>query len=358
MVRQNNFDEATMRRAFEVTERNARNQNQIISDILDVSRIITGKLHLNLQPVALASLVEAAVETVRPLLAAKNLSLTLDLAGDDAMIAGDAERLQQIVWNLLTNAVKFTPDGGEIAVRLRRAETDALLTVADNGDGIEPDFLPFVFDRFRQADGKTNRRHGGLGLGLAIVRHLTEMHGGSVRVDSGGAGSGARFTIRLPLEARQSAAGENDLKESLIAVEGDAPGGEAPRRRLEGIKILVVDDEPDALELTRFILAEEGAIVATANSADGAFALLLHAGEEIDFLISDIGMPEKDGYELIRTIRERAAQLDRPLKTVALTAYAGEKDKRRALEAGFHAYLPKPVEPPALIEIISDLHSI
>jgi PAS domain S-box-containing protein len=198
MVRQNNFDEATMRRAFEVTERNARNQNQIISDILDVSRIITGKLHLNLQPVALASLVEAAVETVRPLLAAKNLSLTLDLAGDDAMIAGDAERLQQIVWNLLTNAVKFTPDGGEIAVRLRRAETDALLTVADNGDGIEPDFLPFVFDRFRQADGKTNRRHGGLGLGLAIVRHLTEMHGGSVRVDSGGAGSGARFTIRLP----------------------------------------------------------------------------------------------------------------------------------------------------------------
>ncbi len=355
MVRQSKYDVETMRRAFEVVERNARNQNQIISDILDVSRIITGKLNLNLQPVELSPIIYAAVDTVRPAIDAKRISLETRLEPDIETVTGDGDRLQQIIWNLLSNAVKFTPEDGEIEIALRYRSENAEITVTDNGSGIEPGFLPFAFDRFSQADGKTTRKHGGLGLGLAIVRHLVELHGGGVSVRSGGTGQGSTFTVRLPLKTRRinSGAGDADVSETDSAMFSESES--VPSRLLDGLKILVVDDEQDALELVAFILTDQGAEVFTADSVDEA--LEIFERENLDVVISDIGMPEKDGYELIREIKEREAGQNRRIPTLALTAYARKEDNRRALESGFEAYLPKPVEPTLLVEKIIELIS-
>ncbi|HEY8560825.1 MAG TPA: ATP-binding protein [Pyrinomonadaceae bacterium] len=350
-VRQNNYNPEIMRRAFEVVERNARNQNQIISDILDVSRVITGKLNLNLQPVELSSAVLAAVDTVRPAIEAKGIRLATRLDPDAETIVGDADRLQQIVWNVLSNAVKFTPEGGSIEIALRYGKDAAEITVSDNGIGIEQDFLPYVFDRFRQADGRMNRRHGGLGLGLAIVRHLTELHGGTVFAESAGPGRGAGFTLRFPLKTRGADAARNGSEGVDDASKAAASAEESSRRRLTGMKILIVDDQPDALELTAFILAEQSAEVFTASSVDDA--LRIFAAEKLDALISDIGMPEKDGLELIREIKARQnVSAASGMPTIALTAYAREEDGRQVLEAGFDMYLPKPVEPSELIEAV------
>jgi PAS domain S-box-containing protein len=352
-VRQNNYNGEIMRRAFGVVERNARNQNQIISDILDVSRIITGKLNLNLQAVELSTAILAAIDTVRPAIDAKGINLKSLLEPDAETVIGDADRLQQIVWNLLSNAVKFTPEGGVIEIALRYSQDCAEITVSDNGMGIEPQFLPFVFDRFRQADGRMNRRHGGLGLGLAVVRHLTELHGGRVSAESGGPGQGATFTVRFPLKSRALQASHNGSVNFGTTAEEGFAGKEAPRRRLEGLKILVVEDQPDALELAAFILTEQGAKVFTADSADKA--LETYETETLDVIISDIGMPEKDGLDLIREIKARFDSTNRRVPTIALTAYARAEDSRQVLEAGFDKYLPKPVEPSKLIETIIEI---
>lgn len=351
MVRQNNYNTEIMRRAFEVVERNARNQNQIISDILDVSRIITGKLNLNLQPVELSAAVQAAIDTIRPAADAKRIRLETDFEPDAEMITGDADRIQQIVWNLLSNAVKFTPEAGRIEIASRFSDRYVEISVADDGSGIKPEFLPFVFDRFSQADGKMNRRHGGLGLGLAIVRHLTELHGGSVSVQSAGEGHGSIFTVRFPLKLRFADTDKNGSEDSDNQAEAISETGGKPAGRLEGLRILVVDDEPDALELSAFILTDQNALVFTAESVDQA--LEIFAAETLDAIVSDIGMPEKDGLDLIQEIKARSDGQITP--TVALTAYARKEDSRRVLEAGYDAYLPKPVEPEKLIETVLEI---
>ena len=338
MVRKSGFEMETMRRAFEVVERNSRNQNQIISDILEVSRIITGKLNLNLRPLPMTTIIRAAIDTLYPAIEAKHINLETNLEPDTAKVSGDGDRLQQVIWNLLSNAAKFTPDGGTIQITLFYRDNFAEITVTDSGDGIEKDFLPFVFDRFRQADGGATRRHGGLGLGLAIVRNLVELHGGSVSVKSEGSGKGAAFTVRLPVKT-----------EDTETVTPSDNADNAPHGILEGLKILVVDDEPDALELVAFILKGEGAWVFTADSVDKA--LKIFDEKPIDAVVSDIGMPEKDGYDFISEIKKRTAQIP----TVALTAYAGEEDGKRVLQAGYHAYLPKPLEPSELIETIAEI---
>jgi PAS domain S-box-containing protein len=351
MVRQNKFNPEIMRRAFEVVERNARNQNQIISDILDVSRIITGKLNLNLQPIALSSVVAAAIDTVRPAIDAKGIRLETRLEPDADTVTGDADRLQQIIWNLLSNAVKFTPEAGHIQIALDYGNDYAEITVADDGSGIEPEFLPFVFDRFSQADGKMNRRHGGLGLGLAIVRHLSELHGAAVSAASDGGGTGSTFTVRFPLRTGQTET--NGSKNGESGTGAVSVFEKAARGQLAGLRILVVDDEPDARDLTAFILTDQQALVLTADSVDKA--LSIYETERLDALVSDIGMPEKDGLELIRELKSRAGKQNPRVPTLALTAYAREEDSRQVLEAGFDAYLPKPVEPSKLIETIVEI---
>ena len=337
MVRKSGFDTEIMRRAFEVVERNSRNQNQIISDILEVSRIITGKLNLNLRPLPMTTIIRAAIDTLYPAIEAKHIRLETNLEPDAAKVIGDGDRLQQVFWNLLSNAVKFTPVGGTVEIALNYRDNFAEISVTNSGDGIEKKFLPFVFDRFRQADGGANRKHGGLGLGLAIVRNLVELHGGSVSVKSEGSGTGAAFFVKLPLRAKDAeAAADTEKTEN------------APRGLLDGLRVLVVDDEADALELVAFILGGEGARVFTADSVDKA--LEIFDKESLDAIISDIGMPEKDGYHFIKEIKKRTAQTKQKITTIALTAYAGAEDSKRLLKAGYQTYLPKPLEPSELIE--------
>jgi PAS domain S-box-containing protein len=348
IARKNESDAKTMQRAMEVIERAARNQNQIISDILEVSRIITGKLQLNLQSANLSTIIQTAVDTLRPAIDAKEIELKMQSPAVETIIIGDADRLQQVFWNILSNAVKFTSDGGKIEVSLEQHGRFAEITVKDNGGGIEPDFLPFVFDRFRQADGKMNRKHGGLGLGLAIVRHLTELHGGQVSAESKGLGTGATFTVRLPLKPAQTKAKRKGAK-FAVQEDGFSEQIDTAPQKLAELKILVVDDEPDSLELASFILSENGAEVFTAASVDEA--LQIFERENLDLLISDIGMPERDGYELIMEIKLRNDNIP----TLALTAYAREIDEKRLLHAGYRAYLPKPLDPARLIEKVLDL---
>jgi PAS domain S-box-containing protein len=350
MLRSNRFDEAALTRALETIERNAKNQKQIIEDLLDVSRIITGKLRLEIRPVELASLIEAAVESLRPAAEAKEVRLQKVLAADLEPIAADPARLQQIIWNLLSNAIKFTPRGGRVQIRLEHVDAHAEISISDTGQGISPEFLPFVFDRFRQADSTTTRKHGGLGLGLAIVRHLVELHGGTVKAESEGAGQGSTFTVTLPpLPVYQTAAAEAD-KPRVIA---DSPPAFDCAERLDGLKILAVDDEADTCELLRAALTECGAQVTTARSAQDALVAL---GRLLpDVLISDIGMPDEDGYELIRRVRRLPAANGGETPAVALTAYAGVEDRLRVLREGYQMHVPKPVELAELIAVVASL---
>jgi PAS domain S-box-containing protein len=324
-------------RALEVIERNASLLTQIISDLLDVSRIVTGKLSLEIAPVELGPVIEAALTSIAGPAEAKGVTLHADLREPSTVVRGDAFRLQQVVWNLVSNAIKFTPPGGRVDVSLSARDTRAEVVVSDTGQGMDPAFVPCLFERFRQADASSTRRHGGLGLGLSIVKHLVELHGGEVRAASDGPGRGARFTVVLPRSAAPLSAG------AAPARAADAP--------LAGARVLVVEDEPDAQELVKRLLEEQGARVVTASSAGEALAAVEERPPDV--MISDIGMPGMDGYELIRRVRANAAAHDVP--AVALTAYARPEDRTRALESGYQAHLAKPVVPAELLATVARL---
>ncbi len=335
-------------RAVDSIERNARIQVRLIEDILDGSRIITGKLQIQMTPLDLTTLVQAAVDAVRASADAKRIALTVQVDAAAARVSGDPERLQQVIWNLVNNAIKFTPKDGAVDVALARVGTDVQLTVRDTGEGIAADFLPHVFERFRQAEGSTSRRYGGLGLGLALVRHLVEAHGGTVRAESDGPGRGSVFTVMLPVRAVFSEPAPARPEAAA------APVPFVPRAAdLTGATVLVVDDEADARDLVATALRSKGAEVITAANASDALSLI--AARPFTAMVSDIGMPTSDGYELIRRVRTVAGARGHHLPAVALTAYSREEDRRRALEAGFQAYVAKPVEPDELVAIVSRL---
>ncbi|HXG65548.1 MAG TPA: ATP-binding protein [Blastocatellia bacterium] len=353
MLRAQKQDAASLARGLEVIERNARLQAQLIEDILDVSRIITGKLRLRLRPTRLAPVVHQAVEAARPAARAKGIHLEEALDYSVGAVSGDPDRLQQVVWNLLSNAIKFTPKGGRVEVRLQRRDAEARITVSDTGQGISADFLPYVFDRFRQADASTTRKHGGLGLGLAIVRHLVDMHGGAIHAESAGEGQGATFTVSLPL--MNPAAPKDNFAdrahELRTTITGRAPFESLPA--LDGLRVLLVDDDRDTLQVLQLFLAGSGADVRTADSAPAALETLEHY--KPDVLVSDIAMPEEDGYALIRKVRALPPERGGDVPAVALTAMTRVEDRARALSAGFQMFVPKPVEPAELLQAIADL---
>ncbi|HEY9282801.1 MAG TPA: PAS domain S-box protein [Pyrinomonadaceae bacterium] len=352
MLRTSAFDEQATAKALETIERNARAQARLVEDLMDVSRIITGKLRLDVRPVDLAPVIEAAADAVRPASGAKGIGLRVALDPRAGPVSGDPVRLQQVVWNLLSNAVKFTPRGGRVEVRLGRTGSHVEMSVGDDGVGIEPEFLPHVFDRFRQADQRITRQHGGLGLGLAIVRHLVELHGGTVRAESAGLGRGTTFTVVLPAAPARADAGVSAAGRERPA-SGDAPAADDCPGRLDGLRVLVVDDEPDTRELLRVGLEQCGAEVTTAASAGEA--LVAMTAEPPDVLISDIGMPGEDGYELIRHVRELPAEAGGRVPAIALTAYARVEDRMRALRAGYQMHVPKPVELEELVAVAASL---
>ncbi|HEX3556296.1 MAG TPA: CHASE3 domain-containing protein [Thermoanaerobaculia bacterium] len=329
--------------AAEVIERNARALSKIVEDILDVSRIVTGKLHVEPREMELPPVVGAAVEALRPAAEAKQIRLVADL-GPAGPVWGDPDRLQQVVWNLVANAVKFTPKGGEVAVRLHRVGSQVEIIVRDDGAGISGDLLPHVFDRFRQADSSTTRRHGGLGLGLAIVRHLVELHGGTVAVASDGDGQGSTFTVRLPVRPLAETAG----------TEPEAPlPAPAAEPVLRGLRIVVVEDDPDSLEMVCALLAQSGAEVRGASSTVEGLAAVEQWRP--DLLVSDLGMPEEDGYALIRKVRALPAERSGQVPAVALTARTRTEDRIAALAAGFQMHVAKPVESAELLAVATSL---
>ena len=337
-------------RALETIERNARSQAQLIDDLLDVSRIVTGKLRLDLVPLDPNSFIDPALEAVRPAAESKDVRLQKMIDTGKTTVMGDPGRLQQVVWNLLSNAVKFTPTGGRVQVRLERVNSRVEIAVSDTGAGIAPEFLPHVFERFRQADQRTTRRHGGLGLGLAIVRHLVELHGGDVRADSPGEGQGATFTVSLPVAPVHLRV---PAEERAHPPTPDAlPEHECPER-LDGLRLLVVDDERDAREMLAVGLGHCGAEVVTASSVGEALEAI-RVGK-FDVLVSDIGMPGEDGYELIRRLRVLPPEDGGRTPAVALTAYARTEDRLRSMRAGFEMHVSKPVELTELIVVIANL---
>jgi PAS domain S-box-containing protein len=350
MLQNGNLDETVKERALATIERNARVQNQLIEDVLDISRIITGKLRLVVRPVDLGAVITTAAESLRPAMEAKGIRLKTFIDVQTKLIQGDAERLQQVVWNLLSNAVKFTAEGGEIQILLRDADTSVEVAVTDSGIGIEEDFLPFVFDRFRQLDGSTTRRHGGLGLGLSIVRQLVEMHGGTVRAENNKTGKGASFTVKLPvLNEEKPPADEHNASAFEKPTEKNLNDPE----RLAGLRILIVEDEDDSCEILSFVLSGCGADVTAARSASEAYNLIKR--QRFDVIISDIGMPEEDGYALIKKIRALPVEQGGTVCAIALTAYARNEDRVKALEAGFQMHISKPIEPVDFINQITKL---
>ena len=351
LLRAGTLDQATTDRALEAIERNAKSQSQLIEDLLDVSRIISGKLLLDFRPLELVTIIKAAVEIVSSSADAKSIRIESVLDPGAGPVSGDSVRLQQVVWNLLSNAVKFTPTGGRIEVRLDRVGSSARITVSDSGRGIGANFLPYVFDRFRQADGTYTRGHGGLGLGLAIVRHLVEMHGGTVSAHSRGEGQGATFTVELPLLATPPRNAEFGIGNETSATRTPAS------LVLKGLRVLVVDDEADARELFTVLLEQRGAKVMAVASSDEALTLLAETppGERPDILLADIAMPEMDGYELIAKVRALEPRQGSQIPAVALTAHAGSEDRNRSLSAGFQKHLSKPVEPAELAAVVAHL---
>ncbi|KYC41966.1 hybrid sensor histidine kinase/response regulator [Scytonema hofmannii PCC 7110] len=357
MLRTGKYDQVATHRALETIERNAKLQAQLIEDLLDVSRILRGKLVLNIYPVNLVTTIEAAIETVQLAAQAKAIQVHTFLDSNVGLISGDTNRLQQILWNLLSNAIKFTPNGGRVEVRLERVEEDkgeilngsslssgyAQITITDNGKGINAEFLPHVFEYFRQENSSTTRKFGGLGLGLAIVRYLTEMHGGSVTAHSQGEGLGATFTVKLPLvsDSQYQPVDSEDFHSLHATLHSP----------LEGLRILVVDDEADIRELVAFILEEFGAEVCITKSASEALTVIEQSVP--DLLVCDIGMPDVDGYMLMRQIRALPSEKGGQMLAVALTAYAGEYNQKQALASGFQMHLSKPVEPDKLVREIS-----
>ncbi|HEY2799699.1 MAG TPA: ATP-binding protein [Chthoniobacterales bacterium] len=335
--------------ALPVIERNVRVQAQLIEDLLDLSRIESGKLSLDIRPVDLAAVATAGMETVRPAAVAKEIKLTSTFASVSGTVMGDQDRLQQVVWNLLTNAIKFTPRGGRVHVLIQRVNSHIELCVADNGEGIAPEFLGQVFDRFRQADASTTRRYGGLGVGLSIVKHLTELHGGGVRVTSDGIGLGATFCVSLPLQTVRRDSG-SATSESSSAGSNLAAG----QANLSGIRVLIVDDEGDSAAAVKKMLEHHGAHVRATNSMGEALGEFTRCSPDV--LISDIGMPNHDGYELIAKLR--ALPGGQSVPAIALTALARSEDRTRALRAGFQIHMAKPVDFPELAAVVHNLASL
>jgi signal transduction histidine kinase/ActR/RegA family two-component response regulator len=351
LLRSGRLDDASIARAIETIDRNAKMQAQLIEDILDVSRVITGKLRLRNESVDIASVINAAIDSVQLAIDSKDLHLEVTLDPSARHTFGDAGRLQQVVWNLLSNAIKFTPPGGRIKIKVKRSKGNMQLLVSDDGQGISPDFLPFIFDRFRQADGTSTRNHGGLGLGLAIVRHLVELHGGAISADSTGVGAGATFSITLPL-APQSQTLRKRVTGRLRAEEV-SQGHFSSLPLLDGIKVLLVDDDADTLQVVRAMLDGSKAVVQTATSVNEAMEMLAWYSPHV--LISDLAMPDEDGYSLIRKVRTLGADKGYQIPAIALTSYVRVEDRTRALAAGFNMFVPKPVQPDELITAIVNL---
>jgi CheY-like chemotaxis protein len=330
---------------LEVIERNVKAQTRLIEDLLDVSRITTGKLRLNVRPMSLPAVVNGAVESARPAADAKGIRLESDVLDGIGELPGDPDRLQQVIWNLLSNAIKFTPSGGTVRVELARTPSGAAVHVRDTGRGIHPSFLPYVFDRFRQADSSSTRSHGGLGLGLTIVKHLVELHGGSVQ-----AGHGSTFTVELP-ERPASAPAPRVAQDNGK----ERPGRPVPERLpdVEGIHVLAVDDEPDARELIRHVLERARVRVTMASSAEEALGLIDRLNPDV--LVSDIGMPGTDGYMFIRQVRQRTPDRSGTVPAIALTAYVREEDRQKMIAAGFTAHVPKPLDANELVRTVGHL---
>jgi PAS domain S-box-containing protein len=337
-----------LREGLDVIDRNTKAQVKLIEDVLDVSRIVSGKLRLEIRPCELVKAISAAIEVVQASASAKNITIHTDFDLSANEITCDPSRIQQVVWNLIANAVKFTANGGSINVSLRRSRSMARIQVIDTGRGIEPDFLPLVFDRFRQADSTTRRKFGGLGLGLSIVKQLMELHGGTVKAESAGAGTGATFTIEIPIRALIADAPDDEPPSpGVISVVGTFP-----EVRLDGLRILIVDDEVDSRRAVFKVLQSAGAVVTAASSVTEAMKMIVRTPPDI--LVSDIGMPDEDGYDLIRKVRA-AGHGGRALPAVALTAFAHKEDQRRALLSGFQVHVSKPVDPHDLVAVIGSL---
>ena len=350
ILRSTRVDQATMTHAIEIIERSARTQSKLIEDLLDTARIATGKLRLEIQPVDLSGVVNAVVEVLKPAAEAKEIEISVVLDAPREVIAGDPDRLQQIVWNLVYNAIKFTPAEGRIEVRLLRADPHVRITVSDTGRGISPEAVECLFESFYQADSSSTRRHGGLGLGLSLVRHLVELHGGTVSAESPGEGQGATFTVNLPLRAvRPNVPGLGPMEST--------EAGAALQSALGGVWVLVVDDEADARDLISLLLRQYGAEVTSVASADDAMVVLTTdaEGARPDVLVSDISMPGEDGYSLIRRVRELAPEHGGRMPAVAVTAFGRSVDRIRALSAGFQLHIPKPVDPLELATVIATL---
>jgi PAS domain S-box-containing protein len=347
LLRSRKFDAEKTNKALEIIERNAQAQTQLIEDLLDISRVIRGKVRLFARPINLVQVIEAAIDTVRPTADLKRIQVSSRLDRSVDLVEGDPDRLQQVVWNLLSNAIKFTPEGGRVSVRLTRVNSHAQIKVIDTGIGISPDFLPYVFERFRQAESTTTKVHGGLGLGLAIVRNLVELHGGTIRVESPGVGQGATFIVQLPLISNPSPV--SDLEQ--LALQGQASLEDS--LSLSGLRVLIVDDEIDTREFLVIALEQYGAEVIAAASADEAMRLLERLKPSV--MVSDIGMPVEDGYTLIRRIRALAAKQGGTIPAAALTAYVREENRIQALQAGFQMHVPKPIEPMQLVAVVAKL---
>ncbi len=356
ILRGGKVEDSTLGQALKIIERNARVQSQLVEDLLDTARIVSGKLRLEIQPVEMRSVVEAALEIARPAAEAKSMTLNVDYDPQLEPILGDPNRLQQVVWNLLSNAIKFTSEGGRVEVRLNIADSKLSLTVSDTGQGISPEFLPYIFDRFRQADASSSRRYGGLGLGLTLVRHLIELHGGTVSASSSGEGQGATFIVNLPVRAARS----EDSAALLVQSSSKDTNSFDRLPSLKGLRVLVVDDEAETRNLLSTVLTRFGArVTAVASAVEALTALFaVPAAERPAILVSDIVMPGEDGYTLIKQVRdmERIGEPpEAPIPAVALTAYARVEDRMRALAAGFQMHLPKPIEPDELIAVVASL---
>ncbi len=360
ILRKNVSDAESFAHGIEIIDRNVKMQTKIIEDILDVSRIITGKLNFDVTPVNLVPVIEAALESVRLAAEVKAIRIQTVLNDSASLVSGDPNRLQQIVWNLVSNAIKFTPKAGTVSVGLERAGSQAEITVSDTGKGISAEFLPFVFDRFRQADSTSTRHHSGLGLGLAIVRHLVELHGGTVHATSEGEEQGATFIVRLPLLVSRHTEGflagnaaqfSGDNQEPSLAAEIEPMFIDTTK--LDGLRVLIVDDEADAREMLQVMLTQFGAEVKVSGSAKEALKVLERWLPEI--LVSDVGMPDEDGYALIQKVRELVPESGGQIPAIALTGYAMPEDRQRLISAGYQVHLTKPVELVELVNVIASL---
>jgi signal transduction histidine kinase/ActR/RegA family two-component response regulator len=345
LLEEGSLDDQLAIQAIETIRRNAKAQAQIVDDILDVSRIITGNLYVDLHPIEIMPVIEAAINVVRPTADTKGIRIETEFDSTPIVVSGDANRLQQVIWNLVSNAVKFTPSGGHVNLSLCRLDSAIEIRIVDTGQGISGSFLPYVFDRFRQADSTTTRQHGGLGLGLAIARHLLEIHGGTITAESSGEGQGATFTIRLPLLDRIG-------KAYALAADDDAAAlPMASQQLLAGLHVLVVDDDADTLELmVTALTGRQASVTAVSSAADAIKAI---RSSRPDVLISDIAMPGADGYALIQMVRALDHDQARTIPAVAITAYAKDEDRARALSSGFQIYLAKPVELTELVSVVA-----